>query len=155
MVDAIHAPAARDGGSYNESEAALRTSDTCRSYLVAWASCPCLLSITGKLPVLRKRHVRLDPIRIGLIDFGRFSHMAFALAALGREQVSPRSMLAHDFSRPGDLESFRDGLPGFAARDRFRHKARKIVAVATRDNRFSGPLPGALRIVAIPNKVAP
>ena len=86
---------------------------------------------------LCERHVRLDPIRIGLIDFGRLGQMTLPLGALRREQVSPRSMLAHDFSRPGDLESFRDGLPGFAARDRFRHKARKIKALSPRDNRFS------------------
>lgn len=36
------------------------------------------------------------------------------------------SVLTHDFAGPGDFESFRDGLPGFVARDRFRHKARKI-----------------------------
>ncbi|MEY2561509.1 MAG: hypothetical protein QOG51_1924 [Verrucomicrobiota bacterium] len=40
--------------------------------------------------------------------------------------MAARSMLTPDLARPRDLESFRDGFPGFAARDRFRHKARKI-----------------------------
>jgi len=46
------------------------------------------------------------------------------------------SMLPSDFARRGDLEPFRDGFSSFAARNRFRHKARKIAAVSARDKRF-------------------
>jgi hypothetical protein len=52
------------------------------------------------------------------------------------------SVLPHDFARPSDFESFRNGFSGFIARDRFRHKARKIAALLPRDNRFCAPLPG-------------
>ena len=39
-------------------------------------------------------------------------------------------MGAQNLSFRGDLESFRDGFAGFAARNGFRHKARKIVQFA-------------------------
>jgi hypothetical protein len=39
-------------------------------------------------------------------------------------------VLPPHFSGPGDLESFRDGLPRFAARNRLWHKARKIAQPA-------------------------
>ena len=51
--------------------------------------------------------------------------------------MSARRMLAHDLARSRDLESFRDGLPGLAARDRFRHKARKIAQFLRVTNAFS------------------
>jgi hypothetical protein len=51
-------------------------------------------------------------------------------------------VLPHDFARPGDFEPFRDGFTSFVARDRFRHKARKIAAVLPHDNRFCAAQPG-------------
>lgn len=51
--------------------------------------------------------------------------------------MSARGMLTHDLARSGDLESFRDGLSGLAARDRFRHKARKIAQFLRVTNAFS------------------
>ena len=56
--------------------------------------------------------------------------------------MSARGMLTHDLARSRDLEPFRDGLPGLAARDRFRHKARKIAALPPRATAF----PSALRL---------
>jgi hypothetical protein len=50
-------------------------------------------------------------------------------------------VLPHDLARPGDLEPFRDGFSSFIARDRFRHKARKIAAVSPRDKRFCAQSP--------------
>jgi hypothetical protein len=50
-------------------------------------------------------------------------------------------MLAPDFSGPGDLEPFRDGFPGFAARNRLWHKARKIPQPARLTTAFAGLLP--------------
>ena len=57
---------------------------------------------------LGERHVQLNPGGIGLIDFGRLRHLAFALAAFRRKQVPARCMLTHHFARPGDLEPLRD-----------------------------------------------
>ena len=51
--------------------------------------------------------------------------------------MSARRVLTHDLARSRDLESFRDGLPGLAARDRFRHKARKIAQFLQVTNAFS------------------
>ena len=79
---------------------------------------------------LRERHVHLDAGRVGLVDFGGLCHVALALGALRRKQVTPGGMLAPHFSSPGDLEPFRDGFPGFAARNRLWHKARKIAQPA-------------------------
>ena len=79
---------------------------------------------------LPEGQVRLDPGDIGLVDPGGFRHVAFALGALRGQQVTPGGMLAPDFSGPGDLEPFRDGFPGFAARNRLWHKARKITQPA-------------------------
>src|SRR5438067_13832536 len=64
------------------------------------------------------------------MDFGGLRHVAFALGAFRGKQVTPRGMLPPHFSRPGDRESLRNGLPGFAARNRLWHKARKIAQPA-------------------------
>src|SRR5436190_3951247 len=88
---------------------------------------------------LREGHVRLDPIRVGLVDFGRFGHVPLALATLRGKQMPPGSMLTHDLARSGDLEPFRDCFSSFVARYRFRHKARKIAAVLPSDKRFCAP----------------
>jgi hypothetical protein len=45
-------------------------------------------------------------------------------------------LTAQDFAAGGDLESFPDRFFGFAARDCFRHKARKIRAAARITNSF-------------------
>jgi hypothetical protein len=45
-------------------------------------------------------------------------------------------LAAQNFAAGGDLESFPDRFFGFAARDRFRHKARKIRAAAGITNSF-------------------
>ena len=50
--------------------------------------------------------------------------------------MTARGVLSHNLACPSDFEPFRDGLSSFVARDRFRHKARKIAAVSPRDNRF-------------------
>jgi len=55
-----------------------------------------------------KRQVRLNSIYIGLINCGRFGHVALAFCALGRKQVSAGRMLSFDFTRPSDFEPLRD-----------------------------------------------
>src|SRR5438128_6430211 len=84
-----------------------------------------------------ERQVRLDPIRVRFVDFGRLRHVTLAFRALRGKQMSARGVLTHDLARAGDLESFRDGLPGLAARDRFRHRARKIAALPARATAFA------------------
>jgi hypothetical protein len=79
-----------------------------------------------KKEILAERHVHLDPRGISLVDFGGFRHVAFALRALRRKQVTPRGVLPPHFSRSGNLKPLRDGFPGLAARNRLWHKARKI-----------------------------
>jgi hypothetical protein len=76
-----------------------------------------------------ERHVRFDTGNVGLVDQGSLGHMALPFRAFRRHQMSPRSVLTHHFARSSDLESFRDRLSRFAARDWFRHKARKITAI--------------------------
>ena len=98
---------------------------------------PC--RIEGR-PGCPNRHVHLDAGRVGLVDFGGLRHVALALGAFRRKQVTPRGMLPPHFSRPGDLEPFRDGFPGFAARNRLWHKARKIAQPARLTTAFAALL---------------
>ena len=75
---------------------------------------------------LTEGQVRLDPGFVRLVDSGRFRHQAFALGAFGRKQMAARRVLAEHLAFGGNLEPLRDGFPGFAARNRLWHKARKI-----------------------------
>lgn len=53
-------------------------------------------------------------------------------------------MRAQDFPLGGDLESFRNGLAGFAPRDGFWHRARKIDGAVAMTNGFChSPFHGA------------
>lgn len=47
-----------------------------------------------------------------------------------------RRLLPEHFACAGDLEALRHGFARLATGDRFRHKARKIVAVPAGDNCF-------------------
>ena len=75
-----------------------------------------------------ERQIHLDPRYVCLIDEGRFAQIAFPFGALGRKQMTAGGMPSQNLSRAGDLESLRDGLAGFTARNRLRHKRRKIAA---------------------------
>ena len=92
---------------------------------------------TGRVRRLRERHVRLDPVGVGLVHLGGFSHVTLTFGALRGEEMPARGVLTADLARPRDLESLGDGFSRFAARNRLRHKARKIEAVLPPDNRFS------------------
>jgi hypothetical protein len=74
-------------------------------------------------------HVRFDAGNIGLVDQAGLGHVTFPFRAFCRHQMPAGSMLTHHFARSRDFESFRDRLSRFAARDWFRHKARKITAI--------------------------
>jgi hypothetical protein len=47
-------------------------------------------------------------------------------------------MGAQHFTGAGDLEPLGDGFSRFAARDRLRHKARKIATISALTNAFAG-----------------
>ena len=79
---------------------------------------------------LMERQIQLDPGFVCLVDPGRLRHQALAFGALGRHEMPAGGVLPQDFACGGDLEPLRDGLAGFAARDRFWHKARKITHLA-------------------------
>ncbi len=79
---------------------------------------------------LGERQVRLDASHVGLVDQRGFRHQALAFRTLGREQMTTRSVLTQDFPGPGDLESLGNGFPRLTTRNRFRHKARKIIQFA-------------------------
>jgi hypothetical protein len=65
-----------------------------------------------------------------MVDLSGFCHVAFALGAFRGEQMPARGVLPANFPRASDLEPLGDGFPGFAARDRLWHKARKITQPA-------------------------
>ncbi len=50
-----------------------------------------------------------------------------------------RRLLPENFTCAGDFEALRHGFTRLAAGNRFRHKARKIVALPAGDNRFHRP----------------
>lgn len=64
------------------------------------------------------------------MDKRRLAQVPFAFCALGGEQMTPRRLRAQNFAAGSDLESFSHCFLGFAAGDRFRHKARKIEQAA-------------------------
>ena len=62
------------------------------------------------------------------MDPRHFAEVAFALGILGREQMPARRLGTQNFAATGDLEPLRDCFACLAARDWFRHEARKIDA---------------------------
>src|SRR5689334_1466881 len=86
--------------------------------------------------MLREWKIRLDPPFVGLVDDRGLGQVALAFGVLGGEKVPTLGMRAQDLTGPGYLESFRDGFSRLAARNRLRHKARKIIASADLTTRF-------------------
>ena len=58
-----------------------------------------------------------------------FASCRFFFAFLLGKEMPARGVLTQHLPGRGDLEPFGNGFPGLAARDRFRHKARKIGAL--------------------------
>jgi hypothetical protein len=83
-----------------------------------------------------KRKIRPDARLVRFIDLRDLAQLTFALGVFRREQMPPRRLCAQDFAASSDFKSFRDSFARFAASDRFRHKARKIIAAAAITNSF-------------------
>ena len=86
--------------------------------------------------VLTERKIGLYSRHICVVDARCFGQPAFALCAFRRQQMASRGTRPQDLASGSDLEAFRHCFARFAACNRLRHTAGKLIRASRNDKRF-------------------
>lgn len=83
-----------------------------------------------------ERKIRLYSRHVCIVDARCFGQSAFALCAFRRQQMPSRGTRPQDLASGSDLEAFRHCFTRFAACNRLRHTARRLIRSGAMTNAF-------------------